>query len=448
MSNFYNRFPHLKNIKVFILEIAFLLLIYIGYILIFQVLTPSYYFCQILKFLKYMEFVYCGDFSDYSESISNLNVLFSQNYTYQSRPLLMMITSIFYNFFSIFELNLIDKTILSYLTFNYLFLTIEYFFVKKLLLFYKFNLSIKKLVLIQAMLILNPVMKFSITEITIQQGTFLIFLISLIYLNLENLKYVLFLGIIYLYNGSSIFFIFLLIYELFKNKKLYTFIYKLFIFFSPYIIYRGIFVLKKYDFYDANTEYWGQFYWLNRYIYGLINLIIDFLNLNISNLEVKYYSGEWYCTEITTFFTCYIKDINQTVSYLSIFVIIFIFIFKSEIQIDKNLYIVFTAYLFFWSLIGWYPPIRFSLYPINSLFVFLVIIYIGTNNLNLQKSINLMIILIYLINLNNWNVFYYDSIKFIFNLKFIEIYFWTALLLNNLRGVMSKITYVSRNFFK
>ena len=219
MNNFYKLSPYFKNLKTFILEAVFLLLLYIGYILIFQVLTPSYYFCQIIKFFKIMEFVYCGDFSDYSESISNLNVLFSQNYTYQSRPFLMIITSIFYNFLSLFELNLIDKTILSYLIFNYLLLTIEYFFVKKLMLFYKFNLSFKKLVLIQAMLILNPVMKFSITEITIQQGTILIFLISLIYLNLGNLKYVLFLGIIYLYNGSSIFFILLLIYELFKNKR-------------------------------------------------------------------------------------------------------------------------------------------------------------------------------------------------------------------------------------
>ena len=61
-------------------------------------------------------------------------------------------------------------------------------------------------------------MKFSLTEITIQTGTIIIFLLSMNYfLNYES-KYVFLLGLMYLFNGSSVFFVLIILFSFLLKK--------------------------------------------------------------------------------------------------------------------------------------------------------------------------------------------------------------------------------------
>jgi len=421
-----------KNLitKKLVESLPYVLLIYISYFFVFNFLTPQYIFCDVTQISDFFKFIYCGDFEDYQLTIENLEFLFSEMYTYQARPFLIVIVNFIHSFFKFTTFSNYEKIIYSYLIFNFtlvifqLHLVINYFFSKN------YELSKFRIYMTTLILILNPVMKFSLTEITIQTGTLIIFLLSLNYsLNYES-KYVFLLGLMYLFNGSAIFFVLIILFNFLSKKVKFvkSFVHAVLLF-LPYFVYRMIFVFRDIDFYNANTNYWGQFYWLNKYLFKVTNYIIEILNLKIDKFEIKYFSGEWYCTDIPEFFSCYLKDTIYSLNYMLPIILfsVLIIVFK-EIKINRQVYLIFLTYYFFWSLIGWYPPIRFSLYPINAFIAVVIIHYIFSTKSNLYNTLILITIMGYLLNLGNWNYFLYENKKFILTLSNFDSFIYISVI--------------------
>ena len=429
-NSFKFKFKNNQKFQKLIQVLPYVFLLYISYFFIFNYLTPKYVFCDVNQITEFFKFIYCGDFEDYQLTIENLEFLFSEMYTYQARPFLIVLVNFIYSFFKFTTFSNFEKIIYSYLIFNFtlvifqLYLVINYFLSKN------YELSNSKICMSALILILNPVMKYSLTEITIQTGTLIIFLLSMNYsLNYES-KYVFLLGLMYLFNGSAIFFVLIILFNFLSKKVKFvkSFVHAVLLF-LPYFVYRMIFVFRDIDFYNANTNYWGQFYWLNKYLFKVTNYIIEILNLKIDKFEIKYFSGEWYCTDIPEFFSCYLKDTIYSLNYMLPIILfsVLIIVFK-EIKINRQVYLIFLTYYFFWSLIGWYPPIRFSLYPINAFIAVVIIHYIFSTKSNLYNTLILITIMGYLLNLGNWNYFLYENKKFILTLSNFDSFIYISVI--------------------
>ena len=420
--NYKNNLNILKISQV----LPYILLLYIVYLFIFNYVTPKYVFCDVNQITDIFKFIYCGDFEDYQLTIENIELLFSEMYTYQARPFLIVIVNFIYSFFSFTTFSNFEKIIYSYIIFNFILIIFQLYLVINYFLRKNYELSKLKICIASLILILNPVMKFSLTEITIQTGTIIIFLLSMNYfLNYES-KYVFLLGLMYLFNGSSVFFVLIILFSFLLKKVnlLKSFLHTILLF-MPYLIYRSIFLFKGIDFYNANTNYWGQFYWLNKYLNKIINIFIERLNLNIDMFEIKYFSGEWYCTDIPDFFVCYLKDTSYSLNYLLPIVLFSVLIIAlKEIKINKEVYLLFLTYYLFWSLIGWYPPIRFSLYSINAFLVVVIIHYIFSVKTNLYNTLILVTIMGYLLYLENWNYFLYENKRLILSITNSDVFMY------------------------
>ena len=420
--NYKNNLNILKISQV----LPYILLLYIVYLFIFNYVTPKYVFCDVNQITDIFKFIYCGDFEDYQLSIENIEILFSEMYTYQARPFLIVIVNFIYSFFSFTTFSNFEKIIYSYIIFNFILIIFQLYLVVNYFLRKNYELSRLRICIASLILILNPVMKFSLTEITIQTGTIIIFLLSMNYfLNYES-KYVFLLGLMYLFNGSSVFFVLIILFSfLLKKVNLFKSFLHTSLLLMPYLIYRSIFLFKGIDFYNANTNYWGQFYWLNKYLYKIINIFIERLNLNIDMFEIKYFSGEWYCTDIPDFFVCYLKDTSYSLNYLLPIVLFSVLIIAlKEIKINKEVYLLFLTYYLFWSLIGWYPPIRFSLYSINAFLVVVIIHYIFSVKTNLYNTLILVTIMGYLLYLENWNYFLYENKRLILSITNSDVFMY------------------------
>jgi len=79
-------------------------------------------------------------------------------------------------------------------------------------------------------------------------------------------------------------------------------------------------------------------------------------------------------------------------------------------------------------LIGWYPPIRFSLYPINAFIAVVIIHYIFSTKSNLYNTLILITIMGYLLNLGNWNYFLYENKKFILTLSNFDSFIYISVI--------------------
>jgi hypothetical protein len=76
--------------------------------------------------------------------------------------------------------------------------------------------------------------------------------------------------------------------------------------------------------------------------------------------------------------------------------------------------------MFFWSFIGWFPPLRFGLYSYGNVLMILLILYFSSfDNLYIKLSYTLTL-LFGLLNISHWNnpqlieITYLDNIGFIF----------------------------------
>lgn len=87
-------------------------------------------------------------------------------------------------------------------------------------------------------------------------------------------------------------------------------------------------------------------------------------------------------------------------------IITIIFIKKvSPIETDilnKVIAIFLLVYSFF-SLIGWYPPLRFTLYSLANTYFLIIAILILKNDLNIESLFHFIGIGLYFFGLNHWN---------------------------------------------
>ncbi len=441
-----------RNIQIlFFISIAYLS--YFVFTQFYPAVDPLCYFVdyKINLFNTSYDLIYekCQDDKEYFEGISDFSVILNSDYKYQNRPLFLLVNYIIYQLLSvIFQISNIDFQYtfeLTYVIFNILFMYICLQILIKLF-------QIKNLVnifLIILTLIFSPILKFSLFTVTNQHLTLLCFLLSLFLLQKQDVNNINFwsfiLGIIYLANRGFIISALVILYILFMNSKnfkifLIESLKNLLIFFFPNMIYNLFFSLTKYEIYDVNSYYFGQFIWLRNYLRPFINYFSN-LTSRIEPVDYLFYESNWHCTSLSTFYRCYLNDNILTLKYLSSFFICLIvsyFLYKEKYLLSNNLLkyilLIFSFSYIFWSFIGWYPPVRFSIYSFGNLFL-LLIIYISTiMNTDIGRYIFLTTTIYYFLTLANWN----NEILFFTSNNFIVLSMYLFSLLVDRKGSFNK----------
>lgn len=353
----------------------------------------------------------------YFNAVENFNSLFTDEANvYQNRPLFVLgVSGIkkLLNFSSITS-DSKEVPILEFLIFQLIILTFSQLLIVKLLENFK---KIKKLdiFIISIVTMIFPLFRFEIFKTSNQTFSLLVFMIPL-YLAVKKKKIThldfLIVGILFLFNRSFIItLIFSSLYVFPKTlndfDNLLKYISKLILFFIPSIFYRLYMHFYNFEKVDINAETYGQFIWLNNYFFKVVNA----LSLRIVNepiFEPRYFASNWHCTSIPENFICYLDDTIITFRYLiGGFIIILLLIFFSKVPnlIIKNLFLLTLISYLFWSLIGWYPPVRFNLYTIGMSLTVLAVLQIIFLNSNIQKMLFLIVWSVYFYQIEHWNVF-------------------------------------------
>lgn len=371
----------------------------------------NYYYCseiinydlKLFGFNISLIFQESCDFSIYLKGFEDFSSIFESNYIYQGRPLYIglinVITSIFVTIFpKLTILNFYFGMILSQtLILSLCSLIVLNLFEEKI----SPNTENYTILLIS----LSPIVKFGLFDPSHQLLTVLSFILSFYYLkNKENItynnsyKHVLVCGLLFLSNKVFLvaFFILLIatnIKKLRKEKNInpYHFLISCFLFLIPYAAYSLFINFSGYISYEAETELYGHFIWV----------------LYFSNGHIIH-TGQWFCHSIPENFWCYFQDYINAIRYLLspiVYFALLIYFLKKTIDNYKTysaLLITFLIYFIFWSFMGWYPPLRLSLYSLGialSLALILIIQYIPKKNLNLH----VLGIVFYYLGLNHWN---------------------------------------------
>jgi len=349
----------------------------------------------------------CDQYYYYS-GFENFSEVFKETYNYQSRPLFIFGGFILYNvvdfLVNLFNFNFEYITQLS--TFLYQLLIVNiicYLLYKSFSTKFKFsNFDYFSLLIF---IMLNPIYKWGMFVPSHQSATLLLISFFIYYASQKDLiidyKVSLFFGIFFLFHrGFLISYLALVLFKNLKNlKRRETYIknsYLLLYFLIPNIIYESFirFVLQR-STYDANTEYWGQFIWLFDFVRG----------------KTRYVS-EWHCVSIPENFICYLNDFRRMIYYIfiPIFVVLMFYLANFLLEKNKKYFLIYetlfiTISLFsFWSLIGWYPPVRFNFYSFGHLVTLLFFIkYIHEKNIFNKIAVLLASITSYIL-IPHWNI--------------------------------------------
>ena len=99
--------------------------------------------------------------------------------------------------------------------------------------------------------------------------------------------------------------------------------------------------------------------------------------------------------------------------------------------------IIFSFVMFaFYSLIGWYPPLRFNLYSIGNCLVLISCIQVIENTKLYEKILYSGSIFLYFVNLNHWN--YPEVVMFnrsIYVVVFMMVSYFLASHINNKEAI-------------
>ena len=401
--------------EFFLIYLFVTLFCFLYYYLIFvmKIIVPDYYLCvevvdQKLKFSnKVYEIFYplSCDQKNYFLGFENFNnIITTENYPYQTRSLYVLfvfITSlILKGFNSLFNLELNLLLNITNLICQIFLITCSIYLIDKMLKKY-YTYDKKTLFLITGLVTVSPLHKWGIFTPSHQLLTLTVLILGVYILeNYRDYKIInisAYMGILYMGHRSFllVYLIFLLMKYFFqKEREISKYIKSLLVFFVPSIIFYIYIRLLGYYPYDAATEYWGQFIWVLYFLAGKVKSV-----------------GEWYCQTIPENFSCYFRDSLNTIKYL---LTPLIFIILKQI-FDKFLYkknqnnlvfytIIFSFVMFaFYSLIGWYPPLRFNLYSIGNCLVFISCIQVIENTKLYEKILYSGSIFLYFVNLNHWN---------------------------------------------
>ena len=434
---------NLSNIKIFTIIFLSALFIFISFFLFFQVDPQELFICDIYLEQKIsvgtneLNFLYphsrCDD-EIYLGSVQSFQSIFSEsNNQYQNRPLYLISNYLTYKFFGIFitSVNSIHDFLpaLSFFVTQILFFAIGIYLLIKVLSKY-YEISIFNIICITVIASLNPLLQFGIFTPSNQTLSTLVFITTLYLLEKKELKkylfvYSLFLGLLFLLNRS--FFIGIVsvnFYLLLKNrltlKNLINNFISVLLFFIPNFLYKQYLNSQNILPYDMNTEYYGQFIWLSKYFssglgYWFTKILLPKKLFDLRLTQAWDTTDEWYCFDLPRNFYCYGVDSLNLIKYLLIPTVLLILlkIINRNIEpIYKNVFLIGTISYLFWSLIGWYPPIRFNLYSLgNLIFILLIIEFLKLNKFD-EKITYFLILLFSLFHISHWNDTNYLSFNF------------------------------------
>ena len=403
--------------------------IFTKYFFVFSLFTIFSYFLNLYINQENFFFYYCDEIVNYKlntkNSSFNINYIFScdepkyfyildnpslllssENY-YQQRPLYVLaaifLKYLFSSIFLIFDITFALINQLSFLILQIIILTFQAIVLKKILSNVD-NIPATNNLMISLIIFLNPMNKWSLFQPGHQNMTTLIFFIGVYILQKKTHvgTYTPFLiGMLFLFHRSAAL---VIVSILLKNilsfqsyKKYFVDLLKVITGFSiPYLFFRACVYLTGNVLNDNQVTEYNQFTW-----------IIDF----VSGKETMY-SGimtGWYCQKIPQFAICYLIDNSKTILYLSAIFVLLIALKANQnrdlVSFDQYLPLILNFFLFyfFWMLIGWYPPIRFSFYSIgNFVIVLFALLLFGIKNKNI-KNISIIIYSYYFLFINHWN---------------------------------------------
>lgn len=406
ISNF---FHYLKSYGVHFF-IAFSIYLFTFYL--FPVFS-NYFYCSellqskltILNYDLLLKIQVSCDFEIYLKGFKNFNNIFELNYLYQGRPLYILSINLIAKILSfLFK----DDSIIIY----HFAVTLFQVFIFQVITFLVFkitNIEFKKNQQFSILFLvsLTPIIRYGLFDPSHQLLTIVSFLLSLyLFENKNNLikrnSYILafLIGVLFLMNKVFLVSYLVLLlsfnFENIKNEKNinpYHFLQTLIIFLIPISAYYIWIVSQGYVLYEAETEEYGHFIWL----------------LYFSNGHIVH-EGEWFCQSIPENFICYFQDTYKAIMYLMtpiIYTIIFKFYspLKKKYLIKLNsLFFITLIYYMFWSLIGWYPPLRFNLYTLGFALTFiLILIFIDLKDYKLFSILHLIGLIFYFLGLTHWN---------------------------------------------
>ena len=253
--------------------------------------------------------------------------------------------------------------------------------------------------LIIFLVISTPSIRWNIFFSSVENLTFLLFLLSLKYLlsdqensTRKNSAFIL-LGVLSLAHMSAIVYGFIILLFEKINKKEIKFsllIKRIFYLLVFQVMYRLTVYFSDYSFYDWHKEIYNQFYWIFDVIQG------------------KPPIAE--CQTLNTFWKC---NILVTGSFLGYFLILMLYLvsivlvslyFKENVpELIKYSFFVNLFIFFFWSLQGLYEPFRFVNYSIGYFLFFSLFIYTTMYKKNLYLTLSILIFQFSVIYLEPYN---------------------------------------------
>ena len=394
-------------IKFYLINVANVFFLFLTNF-VFKFIEPNYFICNTINDYKFFNItisypISCDQESYYS-AIRNLSTLFTEGYVYQGRPLYITVNNLISNSIDFISFNNItdfDIAIhISIILLNIFVVTLSSILFLKIL---NKDLSnnIFTYFLISLVLCASPLNKWGIFDPSNQLWTLLIITFNTYLITKKdsiNYKTSLLVGCLVLIHrifivGYVLVFLILLIEKILKfNVKDFSHIFKMLtISILPFVLYNlYIFIFENQIPYDENSSHYGQFIWLPLYLF-----------------TSKRFEGGWHCMEIPNFLTCYLVDNFQLIFYL-IVPLLFVIItnplkaYRNNVGIEKLIKFCALIYLFY-SLIGWYPPIRFSYYSIGNLIILLNIFLLLNYKDKILKILHLFSVLSFMIFLNHWN---------------------------------------------
>ena len=209
-------------------------------------------------------------------------------------------------------------------------------------------------------------------------------------------------------------------------SKLQKLIKNLILFLMPWYLYQSLIRFLGYTPYDDLANTWGQFRWLANYLIRPVNFLSDKI-IGQPVLDKKNYSDGWHCAELPDNFICYFVDNFYSLIYMGIPIIVTTIFIKKfsliESDILNKVIAIFLLVYSFFSLIGWYPPLRFTLYSLSNTYFLIIAILILKNDLNIGSLFHFTGIGFYFFGLNHWNAPSIVIVNFFIILGLIIIFF-------------------------
>ncbi len=391
--------------KFFLIIPFFITLTYILDFYVLDSLSSQQFWCvEIYREFSFLNFnnlrlpIHCdeGPYRFASESLSNF---FDETNPYQGRPLFILSISIFRNIFNILSFINISEYLIFRIAMLFIQFIVLFFIIRIFVSLTNLDFQSKTDYLIIFLVISTPSIRWNIFFSSVENLTFLLFLLSLKYLlsdqensTRKNSAFIL-LGVLSLAHMSAIVYGFIMLLFEKINKKEIKFsllIKRIFYLLVFQVMYRLTVYFSDYSFYDWHKEIYNQFYWIFDVIQG------------------KPPIAE--CQTLNTFWKC---NILVTGSFLGYFLILMLYLvsivlvslyFKENVpELIKYSFFVNLFIFFFWSLQGLYEPFRFVNYSIGYFLFFSLFIYTTMYKKNLYLTLSILIFQFSVIYLEPYN---------------------------------------------